>query len=91
MLDVSSGPLITVTAAFVFWGANRATGGTFGLGFHALPVVLGHMGLLGSLWVIYFSKDLVALETMDFCVGTFGVVILEFFASPSSMLLRLTC
>jgi neurotransmitter:Na+ symporter, NSS family len=25
---------------------------------------------LGSLWVIYFSKDLVALDTMDFWVGT---------------------
>ena len=26
--------------------------------------------LVGSLWVIYFSKDLVALDTMDFWVGT---------------------
>jgi hypothetical protein len=49
------------------------------------------MGLLGSLWLIYFSKDLVALESMDFWVGTFAVFIFEFFVSSSSMLLRLTC
>jgi SNF family Na+-dependent transporter len=128
VFEVSFGGLITVTAAFVFLGANGATGGTFGLGFHALPVVFAHMGVvgrwigatwffmlflaaitsslsmlqpvtaflqealnisrkkavaslslvavLGSLWVIYFSKDLVALETMDFWVGTFAVFIL---------------
>jgi len=31
---------------------------------------------LGSLWVIYFSKDLRALDTMDFWVGTFAIFIL---------------
>lgn len=32
--------------------------------------LLGAITLLGSLWVIYFSKGLVALDTMDFWVGT---------------------
>lgn len=30
----------------------------------------------GSLFVIYFSKDLIALDTMDFWVGTFGIFLL---------------
>lgn len=29
--------------------------------------------LLGSLWVLYQSEDLVALDTMDFWVGTLGI------------------
>lgn len=31
---------------------------------------------LGSLWVIYFSKDLVALDTLDFWVGTALIFVL---------------
>ena len=31
---------------------------------------------LGSLWVMWFSKDLVALDTMDFWVGTFCIFVL---------------
>ena len=31
---------------------------------------------LGSFWVIYFSKDLAALDTMDFWVGTFAIFVL---------------
>ena len=30
----------------------------------------------GSIWVIYFSKGLVALDTMDFWIGTFAIFIL---------------
>jgi SNF family Na+-dependent transporter len=31
---------------------------------------------LGSLWVIWFSKNMVALDTMDFWVGTFCIFVL---------------
>jgi NSS family neurotransmitter:Na+ symporter len=31
---------------------------------------------LGSLWVIWFSKDTLALDTMDFWVGTFCIFVL---------------
>jgi neurotransmitter:Na+ symporter, NSS family len=34
------------------------------------------LGLGGSIWVIYFSKGLVALDTMDFWIGTFAIFIL---------------
>ena len=119
--EVCLGGLITVTAAFVFLGASGASGGVFGLGFNALPVVFAHMpggnffgfvwffmlflaaitsslsmlqpgvafieeslnigkkpslailGFIlgsGSLFVIFFSKNLAALDTIDFWVGT---------------------
>jgi NSS family neurotransmitter:Na+ symporter len=38
--------------------------------------LLGGITLLGSLWVIYFSKGLVALDTMDFWVGTMLIFVL---------------
>jgi SNF family Na+-dependent transporter len=41
----------------------------------AVPAV-GAVVALGSLWVIYFSKDLVALDTMDFWVGTTMIFLL---------------
>lgn len=125
--EVCLGGLITIPAAFIFLGAAGATGGTFGLGFNALPVVFLHMpggsffgflwffmlflaavtsslsmlqpgiafleeglnigrnksvallGLLtagGSLFVVYYSKGLAALDTMDFWVGTAMIFVL---------------
>ena len=50
LFEVGFGGLITVTAAFVFLGDSGATGGTFGLGLNALPVVFAHMGGLGR-WI----------------------------------------
>lgn len=41
----------------------------------SVPIV-GGVVMLGSLWVIYFSKNLVALDTMDFWVGTTGIFLL---------------
>lgn len=38
--------------------------------------VLGAIAGLGSLWVLYFSKDLEALDTLDFWVGTLGIFLL---------------
>ena len=34
------------------------------------------MSVCGSLWVLYFSADLVALDTMDFWVGTVAIFVL---------------
>lgn len=36
-------------------------------------ILLALLTLPGSLWVIWFSKGLVALDTMDFWVGTVGI------------------
>ncbi|HWM86427.1 MAG TPA: sodium-dependent transporter, partial [Kofleriaceae bacterium] len=41
----------------------------------AVAVVSG-LCAIGSLWVIWFSKGLVALDTMDFWIGTFAIFIL---------------
>jgi SNF family Na+-dependent transporter len=41
----------------------------------AVAILAGLAGA-GSLWVIYFSKDLAALDTMDFWVGTFAIFVL---------------
>lgn len=128
VFEVGFGGLITITASFIFLGASAATGGTFGTGFHTLPVVFAHMGgagrfigavwffmlflaaitssmsmlqpvvaflrealgmpqsravvwvgvlvFSGSLWVIYFSEGLTALDTMDFWVGTFLIFVM---------------
>jgi len=40
----------------------------------AITLVSG-LGLAGSLWVIYYSEGLVALDTMDFWIGTFAIFV----------------
>jgi SNF family Na+-dependent transporter len=47
-----------------------------GLPYERATAVLALITIPGSLWVIYFSKDLVALDTMDFWVGTVGIFLL---------------
>ncbi len=47
-----------------------------GIGRRASVAMLGMITLLGSLFVIYFSKDLVALTTLDDWVGTAMIVLL---------------
>jgi SNF family Na+-dependent transporter len=132
LFEVGFGGLITITSAVIFLGvastAVAVEGGTFSVGFSALPVVFEHMGTMGrfigfawffllflaaitssismlqptkaffeeslglstgkavaavsaicaagSLWVIWFSKGLVALDTMDFWIGTFAIFVL---------------
>ncbi|MCB0358612.1 MAG: hypothetical protein KDD44_03225 [Bdellovibrionales bacterium] len=46
------------------------------VGRKASVAVLGIIALLGSLFVLYFSEGLVALDTMDFWVGTFLIFVL---------------
>jgi len=126
--EVALGGMITVPAAYLFFGAAGIVGqGTFSLGFNVLPMVFSKMpagyffgglfflllflaaitsslsmlqpgiafleeglglnrrqstallGLitgLGTLFVVYFSKDLKALDTLDFWVGTVCIYIM---------------
>lgn len=46
------------------------------IGRHVSVTLLGILTALGSLFVIWFSKNLVALDTMDFWVGSFALFIL---------------
>ena len=46
------------------------------IGRHRSVAVLGFITAIGSGFVVYFSKDLKALDTIDFWVGTFLVFVL---------------
>jgi len=48
----------------------------FNLGRRASVSILGLITVFGAFLVVYFSKDLIALDTMDFWVGTFLIFIL---------------
>ncbi len=50
-----------------------------GLGRKASVAMLGFITLIGSLFVVFFSKNLMALDTMDFWVGTLCIFILATF------------
>jgi neurotransmitter:Na+ symporter, NSS family len=47
----------------------------FGLKRHAAAAILGLIAALGTGFVLYFSKNLVALDTFDFWVGTFLIFV----------------
>ncbi len=47
-----------------------------GLKRHASAAILGLISMMGTGFVIYFSKDAKALDTMDFWVGTVAIFIL---------------
>jgi SNF family Na+-dependent transporter len=51
----------------------------FGLKRHASATLLGLLSALGTSFVLYFSKDLVALDAFDFWVGTFLIYVLAMF------------
>ena len=44
-----------------------------GLGRRASVALLGFITAMGSAFIVYFSKDRLALDTFDFWVGTFGI------------------
>jgi neurotransmitter:Na+ symporter, NSS family len=48
----------------------------FGLKRHASAAILGLITAMGVLFTLYFSKDLVALDTMDFWVGSVMILVL---------------
>jgi SNF family Na+-dependent transporter len=60
LFEVGFGGLITLTASFVFLGLTGTVAavatGSFGLGFHTLPVVFAHMGpwgnFIGAVWFL---------------------------------------
>lgn len=127
--EVALGGLITIPAAFIFFGPAFVANppGTFGMGFVALPNVFNQMPMgwvfgflfffllflaavtsslsmlqpaiaffeegagvnrkisvallsfitaVGSAFIVYFSKDLLALDTVDFWIGTVSLYIL---------------
>jgi len=50
-----------------------------GLKRHAAAAFLGMVSAIGCGFVLYFSKDLIALDTLDFWIGTAGIYILALF------------
>jgi neurotransmitter:Na+ symporter, NSS family len=50
-----------------------------GLKRHASVAMLGLITLFGSGFVVYFSKDMLALDTLDFWVGTMAIFVLAMF------------
>jgi NSS family neurotransmitter:Na+ symporter len=50
-----------------------------GLRRHASVIVLGLLTILGTGFVVFFSQDLLALNTIDFWVGTFCIYVLATF------------
>jgi len=53
----------------------------FALKRHASATVLGVLSAVGCLFVLYFSKDLVALDMMDFWVGSVALFMLAMIQS----------
>lgn len=53
----------------------------FALERHASSTVLGIIALSGAFFVVYFSKGLKALDTLDFWVGTFLIFVLAMIQS----------
>ncbi len=50
-----------------------------GLGRKASVAMLGFITAVGSAFVVFFSKDSVAMDTIDFWVATFGIYVLATF------------
>jgi SNF family Na+-dependent transporter len=53
----------------------------FGLKRHASAAILGLITAIGVLFTLFFSKDLVALDTMDFWVGSVMILVLALIQS----------
>lgn len=50
-----------------------------GLGRKASVALLGFITAVGAAFVVYFSENLIALDTIDFWIGTFGIYVLATF------------
>lgn len=75
--EVGLGGLITVPAAFVFFGAAAVGGGTFGLAFQVLPNVFAHMPF-GSLFAFaFFLLLFLAAITSSLSMLQPGIAFLE--------------
>lgn len=75
--EVSLGGMITVPAAFVFFGAAGIAGGTFGLGFQTLPLVFDLMPLGRIVGFLFFSLLFLAAITSSLSMLQPAIAFLE--------------
>jgi neurotransmitter:Na+ symporter, NSS family len=75
--EVALGGLITVPAAFVFFGATAVGGGIFGLGFQVLPNVFAHMPFGTVFAVLFFALLFLAAITSSLSMLQPGIAFLE--------------
>ena len=75
--EVSLGGMITVPAAFVFFGAAGVAGGTFGLGFQTLPMVFDMMPLGRWVGFLFFFLLFLAAVTSSLSMLQPAIAFLE--------------
>ncbi len=75
--EVGLGGLITIPAAFVFFGAAGAVGGTFGLGFETLPLVFDRMPLGRAAGFLFFFLLFLAAITSSISMLQPAIAFLE--------------
>jgi SNF family Na+-dependent transporter len=75
--EVALGGMITVPAAFVFFGAAGVAGGTFGLGFQTLPLVFELMPLGRVVGFLFFSLLFLAAITSSLSMLQPAIAFLE--------------
>lgn len=75
--EVGIGGMMTVTAAFVFFGAAAVGGGTFGLAFQVLPNVFAHMAYGQLFATLFFSLLFLAALTSSLSMLQPGIAFLE--------------
>lgn len=75
--EVALGGLMTVPAAFVFFGATGATGSTFDLAFMTLPMVFANMPLGQFVGTLFFSLLFIAALTSSLSMLQPAIALLE--------------
>lgn len=75
--EVALGGMITVPAAFVFFGAAGVAGGTFGLGFQTLPLVFELMPLGRVIGFLFFTLLFLAAITSSLSMLQPAIAFLE--------------
>jgi NSS family neurotransmitter:Na+ symporter len=75
--EVGLGGLMTVPAAYVFFGAAAIGGGTFGLAFQVLPNVFAHMAYGQVFATLFFTLLFLAALTSSLSMLQPGIAFLE--------------
>lgn len=75
--EVGIGGLMTVPAAYVFFGATAIGGGAFGLAFQVLPNVFAHMALGSVFATLFFVLLFLAALTSSLSMLQPGIAFLE--------------
>lgn len=75
--EVGLGGMMTVPAAYVFFGAAAVGGGTFGLAFQVLPNVFAHMAFGGLFATLFFVLLFLAALTSSLSMLQPGIAFLE--------------